>query len=67
MGLGRTFGSEAAVEENVCWSDNIKRQSKEAMAACAGKQLPDDRLAAEFAVVYQGGTETTSLTTTWAM
>ena len=40
---------------------------KRVLAACAGKKLPDDRLAAEFAVVYQGGTETTSLTTTWAM
>ncbi|BDA47645.1 Cytochrome P450 3A28 [Coccomyxa sp. Obi] len=32
-----------------------------------GQRLPDDRLAAEFAVVYQGGTETTSLTTAWAV
>ncbi len=32
-----------------------------------GEHLPDDRLAAEFAVVYQGGTETTSLTTAWAV
>ena len=37
------------------------------LAECAGQRLADDRLAAEFAVVYQGGTETTSLTTTWAM
>jgi fatty acid synthase len=32
-----------------------------------GRPLSDDRLAAEFAVVYQGGTETTSLTTAWAV
>lgn len=32
-----------------------------------GRKLSDDRLAAEFAVVYQGGTETTSLTTAWAV
>ena len=46
---------------------SVHRGCEVVVGASSGERLPDDRVAAEFGVVYQGGTESTSLTIAWAM